>query len=84
LSIRHHLDEEGREEVGQQVSRMRALTSDTQRADPMRAILGILLGRHTFVPLYSNRIEMRAHPQLSGICLDAYGWVDFSRVFVQP
>lgn len=84
LSIRHHLDEEGREEVGQQASRMRALTSDTQRPDPMRAILGILLGRHTFVPLYSNRIEMRAHPQLSGICLDAYGWVDFSRVFVQP
>ncbi|MFP3381420.1 SgrR family transcriptional regulator, partial [Bacillus sp. SIMBA_069] len=49
----------------------------------MTRMIELLDEWHTFVPLYSNRVEMLAHPRLSGVSLDAYGWVDFTHVFVK-
>ncbi|MDF2680464.1 MAG: transporter substrate-binding protein [Brevibacillus sp.] len=83
LSIQHHVDEQGREEVEEQMKSLLEAKTKPDREYEMRKILAILQKRHTFVPLYSNRVEMQAHPRLSGISLDAYGWVDFSRVFVR-
>ncbi|MED4784920.1 SgrR family transcriptional regulator [Brevibacillus choshinensis] len=83
LSIHHHVDEQGRKKVEKQMKSLLEAKTKTDREDEMKKILAILQKQHTFVPLYSNQIEMQAHPRLSGISLDAYGWVDFSRVFVR-
>lgn len=83
LSIRHHLDEMGRKEVEKQMSSLSEANTTKDREKAMADLLACLQERHAFVPLYSNRIEIEAHPHLSGISLDAYGWVDFSRVFVR-
>ncbi|WP_238933401.1 SgrR family transcriptional regulator [Brevibacillus choshinensis] len=83
LSIRHHLDERGLKEVEKHLNSLLEANAPKDREKAMTHILACLQERRTFVPLYSNRIEIEAHPHLSGISLDAYGWVDFSRVFVR-
>ncbi|MFD2369262.1 ABC transporter substrate-binding protein [Brevibacillus sp. GCM10020057] len=83
LSIWHHLDEQAKKEMRQRAMDLRGARTDSERSAQMKSMLAALQARHTFVPLYSNRLEMRAHPRLSGISMDAFGWIDFSRAFVR-
>lgn len=83
LSITHHLDERTKAEVEQLIRQMGQTTTTEERQAVVRAIMDRLKARHLFVPLYANRIEMIAHPRLSGVSLDAYGWIDFRSVFLR-
>ncbi len=83
LSITHHLNVEQKEEVDR-INRLlgRARTREEKQAH-MASMMAFLHKMDTYVPLYSNRVEMLAHPRLSGVSLDAFGWVDFTRIFVK-
>lgn len=83
LSIAHHLNEEQKETVDRMMKWMGLAKTREERQAFMTRMIELLDEWHTFVPLYSNRVEMLAHPRLSGVSLDAYGWVDFTRVFVK-
>lgn len=83
LSISHHLAPCGKEEIDRSMVKLGSVQSSQERQAVVDTIMQKLAASSTFVPLYSNRIEMRAHPRLSGVRLDAYGWIDFRRIFVR-
>ncbi|MFS0919983.1 ABC transporter substrate-binding protein [Brevibacillus sp. 179-C 1.1 NHS] len=83
LSISHHLDPLGKEEIEHLMSQMASVQTSQDRQPYVDSIMHTLASYSTFVPLYSNRVEMIAHPRLSGVSLDAYGWIDFRRIFVR-
>ncbi|MFF0825356.1 SgrR family transcriptional regulator [Brevibacillus sp. NPDC003359] len=83
LSISHHLDPHGKEEIEYLMKDMSCVQTAQDRHAYVDSIMDTLTACSTFVPLYSNRVEMLAHPRLSGVSLDAYGWIDFRRIFVR-
>lgn len=83
LSISHHLDPHGKEEIAYWMNRLSCARTAQERQACVDSIMHTLAACNTFVPLYSNRVEMLAHPRLSGVSLDAYGWIDFRRIFVR-
>lgn len=83
LSISHHLTSDQKGEVNQVIRKMGKTKTERERQEYMTIMMEVLAEMDVFVPLYSNRIEMLAHPRLSGVSLDAYGWIDFSRLFVR-
>ncbi|WP_327949821.1 SgrR family transcriptional regulator [Brevibacillus fortis] len=83
LSISHHLDPQGKEEIEYLMKGMSCVQTTQERQVYVDSIMHTLAACSTFVPLYSNRVEMLAHPRLSGVSLDAYGWIDFRRIFVR-
>lgn len=83
LSISHHLDPHGKEEIAYWMNRMSCVQTAQDQQACVDSIMHTLAACSTFVPLYSNRVEILAHPRLSGVSLDAYGWLDFRRIFVR-
>ncbi|MGG1659393.1 ABC transporter substrate-binding protein [Brevibacillus sp. NRS-1366] len=83
LSISHHLPSDQKAALNRLVRKMGLAKTRRERQGYMASIMELLGDMYAFVPLYSNRVEMLAHPRLSGVSLDAYGWIDFFRVFVR-
>ncbi|GEB34418.1 SgrR family transcriptional regulator [Brevibacillus parabrevis] len=81
LSITHHLTAHGKAELERLIRSLGQTTLTEERQTIVRTMMEKLMADHIFVPLYANRVEMKAHPRLSGISLDAYGWIDFRTVF---
>lgn len=68
------------ESVCRQVLAMQQAEGQEKRRECVAAIVQSLFREGVLVPLYSNRVHLYAHPQLHNVCLDAYGWMDYSRL----
>lgn len=81
LSIHHHLGEELKAQVDKLLQAMKQAQAGPERKKYAASVMETLQRKHVFLPLYGNRVEKLAHPRLSKISLDAYGWIDFTRIY---
>lgn len=82
-SVRYHLEPGIHAKINELARSMMAGKTWEERKQYVTPIVKTLREQSVFVPLYSNRVEMLAHPRVSGLSLDAYGWVDFTRIFLR-
>lgn len=80
LSVRHHMDSRLREFVSDQMKSMQQEDDRERREEYAAAIIRALFCEGVLVPLYSNRVDMYTHPLVKNVRLDAYGWIDYSRL----
>lgn len=80
LSVTHHIKPSVKAHVTNLTAELLREPSVEERKRQMREIIQELIDQQVFVPLYHNRIGILAHPRLAHVHLDAYGWMDFSRL----
>ncbi len=81
--LHQHFNEEQREFIQQTAQKLYATKDRRERYEIWEDAEGHLLTKYGYLPLYRNLITMRSQPALTGVTINAQGWVDYYKLWMK-